>query len=295
MVAGNCVTERVQLKVGSSKLILAPGLGGGIAELSVNNRPVLRPWNGDTENPFSLASNILAPFSNRISDGGFSWKGERFEVAANLEGEACPIHGDAFQKPWRIEASDQQTIHLQLTNGKIGPWKYKASQVFSLSDNGLKVDLELVNTGDLALPFGCGFHPWFPRSTETTLSFEAESVWMEDENHLPTQKKNLKNNPEWSFNSARTLPAGWINNAYSSWQGAAVIDQGSLGISTTITASSNLSTAIVFSPDAEAGFFCFEPVSHPVDAFNVADAPELIELAPGQAVKSWMQMMWSTA
>ena len=59
----------------AAKLILAPELGGGIVRLDVENKPVLRPWSGDERNLFSLAHNVLVPFSNRISSGGFNWNG----------------------------------------------------------------------------------------------------------------------------------------------------------------------------------------------------------------------------
>ena len=61
------------IKAGPAELTLAPSLGGGIARLDVNSKPVLRPWLGNESEVFSLANNILVPFSNRISSGGFFW------------------------------------------------------------------------------------------------------------------------------------------------------------------------------------------------------------------------------
>lgn len=45
-----------------------------------------------------------------------------------------------------------------------------------------------------------------------------------------------------------------------------------------------LSTYILYSPSAESRFFCFEPVSHAVDAHNLPPGPEahgLVVLTPG--------------
>ena len=56
----------------AAKLILAPELGGGIARLDVDKKPVLRPWSGDKHNLFSLAHNFLVPFSNINSFGGMT-------------------------------------------------------------------------------------------------------------------------------------------------------------------------------------------------------------------------------
>lgn len=288
------MAELFKLSRGPAELVLAPSLGGAIARLDVAGRPVLRPWNGDTGNPFSLASNVLVPFSNRISGGGITWNGEHNPIEANLLGEAYPIHGDGFQRYWSLQETSADSARLVLETGRIGPFQYRAEQVLLLTQNGLKVALTLMNTGLQTLPFGCGFHPWFPRSSATRLSFAAKSVWMEDADHLPAGKLNLDHNPDWSFQSARPLPDSLLNNGYTDWRGPAAITQGADHVSVRVTASENLSTAIVYSPNAKADFFCFEPVSHPVDAFNLNDHPGLVALAPSQFMQTWMEFSWSS-
>ncbi|MCP4317834.1 MAG: aldose 1-epimerase [Hyphomicrobiales bacterium] len=286
------MSKLIELSAGAARLVLAPTMGGGIARLDHGDYNILRPWSGDEENPFSLASNVLTPFSNRISDGGFTWNGQRYDIAPNLRGEACPIHGDGFQRSWRLERQSGDAIRIELSDGAVGPWNYRACQTFRLSETGLALKLQITNTGDIALPFGCGFHPWFPRDHDTTLTFAADSVWMEDADHLPTTKHDLQQVPDWSFGDSRSLPDGWINNAYSGWSLPAEIRQGAGRCSVQITASDNLTTAIIYSPGIDADFFCFEPVSHPVDAFNLADYPGLTELAPGRSLHGWMRLLW---
>lgn len=96
------VAERIVLDNGNARLELVPALGGGIARLDVRHPngalfPVLRPWNGRMEDgPFALGCNVLVPFSNRISGGGFEHDGAFHPVPANLRGEPLPIHGTAF-------------------------------------------------------------------------------------------------------------------------------------------------------------------------------------------------------
>ncbi|GFE48369.1 aldose 1-epimerase [Roseobacter cerasinus] len=284
----------VRLRSGAARLELAPAFGGGIARLDVDGRPVLRPWQGDADNPFSLASNILVPFSNRISQGGFEWGASRYALEPNLPGEACPIHGDGFQRRWMSEHSDT-TARMTLPDGSIGPWRYKAVQDFSLTDTHLTIQLRVTNTGADALPFGCGFHPWFPRDGATRLRFEAETVWMEDMSYLPTEERDLSDAPEWSFRKARPLPTTWINNGYTGWKGRAVIEQGERAVSCTVSASEDLTTALVFSPDAQSDFFCFEPVSHPVDAFHLPGMPGLQTLENGEALHASMTVDWTAA
>jgi len=286
------MVKLTDLKAGVARVVIAPELGGGIAHLEVGDRPVLRPWDGDASNPFTLASNILAPFSNRISQGGFDWAGESHAVEANLTGEAFPIHGDGFQKAWSISQSGSQA-QLMLLNGDIGPWRYRAVQDIELSETALEIMLTLTNTGPDSLPFGCGFHPWFPRNAGTRVSFDAKAVWLENEQFLPTQKLYLRDAAEWCFGTKRPLPAGWINNTFSNWEGTARIYQNQDAYPCLIQASENLSTAIVYSPGENTDFFCFEPVSHPVDAFHLSGSPGLKELAPHQSLKASMKISWN--
>ena len=286
------MTGLTALSAGPARLELAPALGGGIARLDVGGKPLLRPWSGGEANPFSLASNILTPFSNRISGGGFEFEGRRHRLAPNLTGESCPIHGDGFQKAWTAEIQDEASVRLTLRDGAIGPYRYRAEQAFRLLDTRLRVDLSVTSGAEIALPFGCGFHPWFPRDGETRLSFAADQIWLEDEDHLPAGRLSLAESPEWSFAAPRALPDGWINNGYAGWKGRARIEQGPMFASAVVGASPNLSTAIVYSPDATADFFCFEPTSHPVDAFNLPGRPGLAVLTPGQTMTAWMEIEW---
>ncbi len=286
-----------ELQSGIARLVVAPELGGAIARLGLCHngyeRPVLRPWSGNSEDGlFALAANTLAPFSNRISNGGFDYNGNHYKIPPNLKGEACPIHGDGFQKPWIITAQSANTIRLVLEKGSIGPYLYHAEQLFSLSEKTCKIELTLTNTASEELPFGCGFHPWFPRNSKTALAFKADSVWLEDKNYLPTKKILLGQNPVWDFQTLRKLPAHWLNNAYNGWSGHARIVQEEDLVSVEVTASDNLSYAIVHTTGSICDFLCFEPVSHPVDAHNISGRPGLKILKPGQSLNCWMQLSW---
>ena len=56
-----------------------------------------------------------------------------------------------------------------------------------------------------------------------------------------------------------------------------------------IEAEPLLSTYILYSPSDQAGFFCFEPVTHPVDAHNLPGGPErngLTILAPEETLSA---------
>ena len=286
----------LELSDARSAVRLVPKLGGAVADMYARlpdgpRQPVLRPCPVDDAAVFDVGMNLLAPFSNRISGGGFAFRGAFHEVSPNLDGEPFPIHGDAFQRNWEIVAADQTSALLRLPNGQIGPYCYRAEVCYSLSDGDLHAELSMTNTGP-ELPFGGGFHPWFPREPVTRLTFSAEAVWLEDRQHLPTELISLSRNPEWQFGDGSALPESFINNAFTEWDGQARIEQPDLGIAVSIRAESPLDTAIVYSPDASADFFCFEPVSHAVDAVNQPGYPGLVTLAPNETLSLSMSIGW---
>ena len=284
--------ERVQLSAGEVSLEFAPELGGGLTRLDVGGRPLLRPWNGDPSNPFTLACNLLVPFSNRISGGGFEWSGQFRPVPPNMIGEDFPLHGDGFQRPWGW-VSRGSTATLSLESGKIGPWAYRATTTYSLAPDRLEIRLSVTNCGQDSLPFGFGVHPWFPRSAETRLSFDADKVWLESHQHLPLKDEAVSISPQFDYRTLRPLSDCWVNNGFSGWTGLATIEQGAQAVSCSLSASENLNTLILFSPGKDASFFCLEPVSHPVDAFNLPHQPGLHDLAPGQRLQSFVQFKWA--
>lgn len=277
------------------RITVAPQMGGGIAAFTARtgngDRPVLRPLAGEGAKVFDLAQNVLVPFSNRISGGGFSCGGTFHQIAPNLPGEAFPIHGDGFQKPWSVLAADRTQVRLHLDDGRIGPYRYTADLTYRLEGAGLSSVLRITNTGD-TLPFGGGFHPWLPRLADTALAFRAATVWLEDDRHLPTEEVPVTDRRAWDFRAPRGLPLGLINNAFTGWTGTALVTQPSLGIAVEIAARDRLTTAIVYSPGADADFFCFEPVSHAVDAHNRPGQPGLIPLATGESLEFSMKVAW---
>ncbi|MDJ1007480.1 MAG: aldose 1-epimerase [Paracoccaceae bacterium] len=294
------MARHLELECGPARARVGPELGGAVlglwADIGSGPVPVLRDAAGPQAGVFDVGMNLLAPFSNRLSGGGFAFDvpgGSEFHpVAPNLDAEPCPIHGDAFLKPWEVIEAGRAHCRLALKDGSIGPFCYEASVDYALAPDGLSCALTLVNTGPV-LPFGGGFHPWFPRRSGTELAFTAARVWMEDERHLPTDLISLTDAPAFDFSQSRPLPRGWINNAFEAWSQRATIRQPDLGLEVTVTAEAPLTTAIVYSPSGAADFFCFEPVSHAVDAHNRPGHPGLRALGTGEALTFSMRIGWA--
>ena len=231
--------------------------------------------------------NVMAPWVNRISGGGFRVGNRFFALTPNFTSELFPIHGNAFQSEWMARRSPSK-LACTLTSEGPGPYRYEASCTYSLTPGALSVELSAVNRSGEALPFGIGLHPWFPRTWNTILWTPASKVWLEDARRLPTILVDVSEKPEYDFRAPARLPEGWINNGYTHWAGLARIDWPDRDIQLQITASASFDCVQIYSPGREADFFCFEPTNHIADAFNTLGygVPGSVHLiAPGEEVR----------
>jgi aldose 1-epimerase len=282
----------VTLTDGVAEATVAPDLGGGLASYDLlgaaGRASLFRPCRDlSRAAPFDLANNLLVPWSNRISGGGFHFGGRFHPLDPNLRGELYPIHGNGFSSPWSVESAAAERVELLLTSNGPGPFCYMARATYELDDGALTMGLWLRNLGSEPLPFGLGFHPWLVRTPGALLQAKAERVVLENSGHLPAGEAPVASHVEWNFASLRALPADWINNAFLDWDGRAAIVWPDRKLALDVEADAALSTYIVYSPAAGADFFCFEPVSHPVDAHNLPGGPEangLTILAPQETM-----------
>lgn len=279
----------IRLTAGSLIADIIPSLGGGIARFDLlrdgRRIDVFRGCpQGGTDDPGELGLYVLVPWSNRISGSGFTFGGVFHSLTPNIADEPCPIHGNGWLSSWRVSHNDDCRVRLEHEALGPGPYRYGATLDYTLETDAMTIRLEARNRASLALPFGLGFHPWLPRTPATRLLAEAESVWLEDARHLPVKRVPVRSRPDWDFSSSRSLPAGWINNAFTGWNGQATISWEDRDLAVDLEARPPLSTFILYSPSADAPFFCFEPVSHVVDAHNLPPGPEahgLVVLTPG--------------
>lgn len=280
----------VRLAAGSLAVEIIPSLGAGVARFDLlrgkRRIEVFRARSeGDPDDPSALGLYVLVPWSNRISGNGFKFDGVFHPLTANLAGEPCPIHGDGWLSPWCVSSADDRGARLEREADGPGPYRYSAVLDYALDADGMTIRLVVANRARMALPFGLGFHPWLPRTPGTRLMARAESVWLEDARHLPTECIAVASRPDWDFSSFRPLPIDWINNGFIGWNGRARILWEDRAVTLEVEAQPPLLTFILYSPSADASFFCFEPVSHAVNAHNLPPGPEahgLVALAPGE-------------
>ncbi len=270
------------LAAGDYRLRLDPQRGGSVARFDWRGEPLFRPVCGPSI--LDTACFPLVPFSNRIAFGKFESGTGTVRLAPNLPGASQPhaLHGFGWLAPWTV--ADHSPFHAVLHHSHAAdewPWDYSARQSFVLSEAGLEHSLVLTNLGPGPMPAGIGFHPYFPRGSDTVYRGLHCGEWQLDQDSLP-QALNLRPGPvDWWHGE----PVGTrtVDTVYQGREGELSITWPCRGLRLAINPSGNLPCTVVYTPPGE-DYFCVEPVSHATDAINRAGEMRILE--PGESLNA---------
>ncbi|MCQ4310437.1 aldose 1-epimerase [Pseudomonas stutzeri] len=279
--------SETHLQKGPLRLSICPALGGAITRLTFDGIDLLRPWDG-SDSVRRTGCFVLAPFSNRVGNGGFEFEGERYSLRNLSPDHALPIHGVAWKRSWMLTAQSETELTLRLTHQPEGegrsdwPFAFELEHELRLNEQGVELSLNLRNTDTRSMPAGLGWHPYFARHDDCVLQFAAQSVWLNDERNLPAELVSVP--AQWDFRQPERLAEPGLDNCFVGWDGRAWIHWPEKGIALTMTSA--LQHLVVFTPPAEMGFFAVEPVSHANNALGMHDPMTngIRILAPGEAM-----------
>ena len=276
------------LTIGEGRLAARVGLAGGtLRDATFDGVPFLRP---------GLASFPLVPFGNRVAGNEFAFNGRTYRLAANTDRDPLYLHGDGWLGEWAAGTATASHVDLAFDHPVVegAPYGYRAVQSVGVEDGALVLRLAVENTGAEPMPFGLGHHLFLPLTAGTTLKAAASSYWTEKAGFLPDA---LRPRPDTlNFDTPRRLPGHWINNGFEDWDGHAEIAWPEAGVALAITADAAFGRYVVFlsDPSYEPGFagdhFCFEPMTHAVDAHHRPDLGGLVVLAPGDRLATTLRL-----
>lgn len=274
----------IELQDNLTQLTLAPATGGSIVNWTVRatGQPLLRPSDAhaiSTGLPGKLGCYPLAPWSNRIAEGGFDNPDGWLALAPNSLTDPLPIHGSAWQQAWQVVSQATDEVVLEMVCDT--PFAYRAEQRFRLENGELSITLRVTHLADRPAWHGLGLHPYLPRTAGTRLQAKASQVWMSDASKLPTELAPVPT--AWDFQQLKSLPEGLVDNGFCDWDGHCLIEQPELGYTLECQATGS-DYFLLYCPPG-LGFFCIEPVSHPVNAHHLPGRPGLKLLEQGQSVE----------
>ncbi len=303
----------VWLRHAGQHLALVPTLGGSVAAWQCERANVRegrtgdrfdlwRPWGGAVEDLYQMASFAMVPWSNRISHGGFEHNGQFHAMQPNRAGEAYPIHGDGWLQSWQHEqtAPDTAVMTLESQHFNGAPYHYRATQTFRLLPGGLDQTVTVRHLGPDSLPYGLGLHPWFPRTPYTHVQAPVQGVWLSGADPIPTGYTS-EFPQSWDLNAGLDAidPQGrLIDNGYSGWGGQATITWPEHGLQLSVSMPNFVADGgvaqhhcLIYRPP-QGPAFCFEPITHPIDAFHQPGRPGLKVLAQGEELTLAVQWRW---
>ncbi|MDY0870955.1 aldose 1-epimerase [Dongia rigui] len=284
------------LQAADYALTLYPEIGGAIGRFTWRGIDLLRPMSEaavDAGNSEGAGCFPLFPFSNRIRNGQFRFEGRDIYLPRNTSGPHVE-HGHGWQRPWEVIEADAGSATIGFThdpaNDGSWPFAYHAEMRFELSDAGLAVNLVATNQDVLAMPFGCGLHPYFPRTPRSSLTATVRGFWETDAEVMPTRHVGV---PErLDLNRGLAMEDVVVDNVFTGFGGVARIAWPEQQVGLRLEADPVFAQLVLYVPDAATQaaeavggtppYFCAEPVSNITDAFNLSGKTGMITLASGE-------------
>ncbi|PJN86883.1 aldose 1-epimerase [Bacillus sp. mrc49] len=203
------------LKFGNEHVegILVPALGSNLLSLKLKHKDIQVLRTPDCSEdykklPILYGMPILFP-PNRIEDGQFTYKHTTYRFPINEREKSNHIHGFLHDKPWSVikrEVIGNQVVIKTEFSSRDFPYLKKSfpqdivvNMSLILIDDGLEVQLEILNNGLEPFPFGAGYHTVF------NFPFGADSKIENCQIALPVNK-------HWELNE-RSLPTGEIGES----------------------------------------------------------------------------------
>jgi aldose 1-epimerase len=143
---------------------------------------------------------VLFPFPNRIRQGRFTWDGKHYQLPTNDPVQKNAIHGFACRVPWRVAGSGADADSAWVTGVfrcsvdardclPLWPADHEITLTIRLGRGTLRVEAEVRNPDQVALPFGLGYHPYFHlpftgtgSPDDCTIEVPAAEFWALEEN-----------------------------------------------------------------------------------------------------------------
>lgn len=267
--------EIVSLTHGALALDLAPGVGASIVSFRHGGFSLTRPLEPDaieTRNPRGTGGFPMIPFAGRIRDGRFPCGGQTRQLALNFGTHPHAIHGNAWQRVWRVGARDASAATLMLDHDPARdgagtwPFAYRASLRYALAARGLSVDMAVENRDGQAWPVGMGLHPYFVRTADVTLRANVTGMWKASDTLIPLEHVPV---PQvFDFSRTKAMDGLRSDGVYTGWDGQAEITWPAQRLRLTITAPPALNVLVVYTPDTPK-VLCVEPQSHVPNAVNM--------------------------
>ncbi len=270
----------IELTADDLRLVILPELGGGIARFDLirptGALPLFRPW--DDSKSRSERARLLRALPVLQPDLGPA--GSRPAAASGPSPPISPMSpirsmATPGRNPGRLGRPARARSLSPSRAARCRPSFIGRSLSYALDDDGLLARLSVTHRGDGGGTLRARPSPMAATDAGDHVAGGGRSGLARATGPPAGSMPADQRAPGVGLSARRgPLPRSWINNGFAGWRGRARIRWPERGLGLEIEASDALETYVLFSPGADAGFFCFEPVSHAVDAFHLPGGPQ---------------------
>jgi aldose 1-epimerase len=303
--------ELIALETQSERAVIVPEAGCQCLSYRVGQLEVIagpaRPedWRA---HPHRGGIPILFPWPGRVANARFTFKGREYRLPVNEPARGHAIHGFACERAFRVARRGPYFVNATLDWSdypelkSIWPWPFVLEIDYEVG-NGLRLKARVTNTGDSAMPFGFGAHPYFhaPFSRDGSrgamhIQLDADARWPLDAGLIPTGAAEALAG-KYDLRSPRTLGDDTYDDAFrmapvaSDRPRARLIDP-AMKVALEIRADAAFGEFVVYAPP-DNPVVALEPYTCAPDAFNLAArgvAAGMRELRPGQKFEAGFEI-----
>jgi aldose 1-epimerase len=286
--------EQIDLSYGDQTAVVV-AVGGGLRTYDVGGRRVVDGFEAFARVDGGRGQ-ILAPWPNRVRDGRYRWADQDQQLALSEASSLNAIHGLVRWSEWSVveRTASRVTVATRVWPQPGYPFLLDVTADYALDDTGLSVKLTGRNSGDTALPYGVGQHPYVSATTElvdeAVLTVPAAAWLPTDARGLPVSTEPVEGTA-WDFRTGRQIGDTVLDTPFADLhrdgEGRVVVRleqlDGTHGVD--VWCGEGTDYLQIFSGDTLAPVrrrrgLAVEPMSCPPDAFNSGTG--LVRLEPGQ-------------
>ncbi len=300
----------------NTEVSIAPQVGNTAYEMKVNGKNIFWfPYQsvGQFKNrPIHLGNPFLAPWANRIQGDTYWVNGKKYHLNPDLRNVSFDqnhnaIHGVVgFSPEWKVirvkadKGGAETTSRLEFWRnaGWMAqfPFAHTIEMTHRLQDGVLQVETVIENLSTEPLPVAIGYHPYFtlddaPRD-EWEVHLAAREHFTTGRDLIPTGTEPIKYSDPQPLKGI-FFDDGFTNLVRDETLRAEFWVKGK-NQKISVVYGRQFPVAVVYAPPMRK-FVCFEPMTAPTNAFNMAHDGKfdgLQTIAPGD---KWMGSFWIKA
>ena len=295
---------------------VVPSMGNNSYSMTVKGKEIfyspaqsLAAWKAK---PAHAGNPLLAPWANRLDQDAFYANGKKYNLNSDLknfghDGNGKPIHGLLVYAPeWKVTSVKADANSASVTS-RLEFWRYpdymaqfpfahNLEMTYKLANGELEVETVLENLSTQSMPVSIGFHPYFKLSDSRRDDWK---VYLPAKEHvklsnvlIPTGEHEPNTLADPMSLAGTKLDDVFANLQYGT-NGRSEFSVQGAAQKITVGYSKNYPIAVVYAPPGRE-FICFEPMTGPTNAFNLAHAGIYKQLQTIPAGGQWKASFWIT-